>query len=198
MLAAAEIAAREMAGWRDSIAVGSLTQDHALYRPKQVMHLSCTLALLAAGEEEPDPFSCKRIQIIVDRFTEDDRFRGCSSVDATPRLFAEGRGLLQDWTSGRNAVGHLAAEEWQQHGIAVVWWRPHREDLRHQYVESDDAESPTLGTETEGKWQIRYRPVYGPSIPNNRCDPPHWVSPLWPWTHAADRQLDLLEVGGQK
>lgn len=196
MLVAHDTVAAEMNGWRDSIVVGSQTQDHALYRPGQVMHLACTLALLEAGVAEPDPLTLKRIEVIVDRFAEDDCYRACSAVDATPHLFAGGRGLLQDWTSGRNAVGGLAPDEWAEHGIAVVWWRPHREDLRYLYVEKDTETPLGLGEQTNDKWEIAYRPVYGPPIPNNHCDPPLWVRPQWPWTHAADRQLALLDAGG--
>jgi hypothetical protein len=186
----------EMEGWRDSIAADSLTQDHALYRPSRVMDLSCTLALIEAGIAEPDPFGCQRIEVRVDRFTNDDRHRACSSVDASPRHFADGGGLLRDWTSGRNSVGSLAPDEWAQLGIAVVWWRPHDEDLRYRYVETEAESVLRLGEETRERWEIPYRPVFGPPIINNHCDPPHWIRPHWPWIHAADRQLDLLDVGG--
>lgn len=192
MLIAANTVRSELGAWRDSIAVDSCTQDHALYRPSQVMDFSCTLALIAAGVAEPDPFACGRIEVRVDRFTDDGRHRACSSVDAAPRLFADGRGLLRDWTSGQNSVGALAPEEWAERRIAVVWWRPHDEDRRYQYVETEPGAPISLGVETKAKWEIPYRPVFGPPIPNNHCDPPHWVRPLWPWTHAADRQLDLL------
>lgn len=198
MLIAADTLKSELVGWRDSIAVDSMTQDHALYRPSQVMDFSCTLALIQGGIPEPDPFACRRIVIRVDRFTDDDRHRACSQVDASPQHFAEGGGLLGDWTGGRNSVGALAPEEWEEHGIAVVWWRPHDEDLRYRYIEAEADLALRLGDETQAKWEIPHRPVFGPPIPNNHCDPPHWVSPLWPWTHAADRQLDLLDMGGRR
>ncbi len=195
MVSVRDLLRGELEGWRDSIDPVSQTQDHALCRPSQVMDLSFTLALIEAGIAEPDPFACNRIEVRVDRFTEDDQHRACSSVDAAPRRFAEGRGLQGDWTSGRNCVGALAPEEWPEHEIAVVWWRPHDEQLRCQYVEAQGATLLVLGEEERDKWKIRYRPVFGPPIPNNHCDPPHWVRPLWPWTHAADRQLDLLGGG---
>lgn len=192
MVSAHALVSAELAAWRDSIEVDSWTQEHALYRPSKVMVRCCTLALIEAGIAEPDPFVCRRIEIEVDRFVDDDRHRACSSVDATPRLFADGRGLLSDWTSGRNALGAFAPEEWAEHGIAALWWRPHGEDLRYQYVETQPGAPLSLGAETQGQLEIPYRPVFGPPIPNNHCEAPNWVRPLWPWTHAADRQLELL------
>jgi hypothetical protein len=192
VLSPRDLIAAELAGWRDSIAADSWTQDHALYRPSKVMGHSCTLALIEAGIAEPDPFACKRIEVEVDRLGDEDCHRACSSLDATPRLFAEGRGLLGPRAPGHSSIGALAPEEWAQHGIAVIWWRPHDEDLRHRYVETQPGAPLSLGAETQDKWEIPYRPVLGPPIPNNHCDPPHWVRPLWPWTHAVDRQLDLL------
>lgn len=197
MVSTRDLVMRELLGWRDSIATDSWAQEHALYRPAQVMERACTLALIEAGAAEPDPFACKRIEVRVDRFSDDGQHRACSSVDAAPGLFAEGRGLLRDWTSGHNAVGALAAAEWAEHAIAVVWWRPHDEDLRYQYIEAGPDAPYRLGEETREEGEIPFRPVFGPPVPNNHCDPPNWVRPLWPWTHASDRQLDLLAGGSE-
>jgi hypothetical protein len=37
--------------------------------------------------------------------------------------------------------------------------------------------------------------VTGPRVPNNRCDSRR-VHPIYPWLHAAPRQLDLLAAVG--
>ena len=49
MLGVADTVRAELEGWRDSIVVDSQTQEHALYRPSQVIDFSCTLALISAG-----------------------------------------------------------------------------------------------------------------------------------------------------
>ncbi len=189
-----EMVERELCAWRESIVNGCQTQDHALYRPDRVMIYSCTLALIDAGHPEPDPFACSRIEVTVSRCASDGALRRCNSVDAHPGLFAKGRGLLRDWTSGRSAVGDLAAEEWAERGIAVVWWRPHSDDLLCEYIEAEPGDKLEVGEEKIGTYGERYLPVTGPPVPNNFCEPPHRVRPLYPWFHAADRQLDFLAV----
>jgi hypothetical protein len=187
---------RELRAWRESIIVGCQSQEHGLYRPDRVMIYSCTLALIDAGVAEPDPFAGSRIEVTVSRFDSEEALRSCSSVDAHPRLFAEGRGLLRDWTSGRNALGGFAPEEWADRGIAVVWWRPHSDDQLCQYIEGQPGAPLEVGEERTGTYGERYLPISGPPVPNNFCEPPHRVRPLYPWIHAADRQLDLLGLVG--
>jgi hypothetical protein len=190
-----DLVERELLSWRDSILEGCLTQDHGLYRPDRVIQYSCTLALIDAGFPEPDPFVCKRIEITVSRFTDPGSLRHCTSVDANPGKFAEGRGLRQDWTGGRNAIGDLAMDEWDDHGIAVVWWRPHNDGTLCEYVEAEPGAPLTVGERTTGDWGESYLPITGPPIPNNNIEPPYRVRPAWPWIHAASRQLDLLDLG---
>lgn len=187
---------RELDAWRESIIEDDQTQDHALYRPDRVMIYSSTLALIDAGIPEPDPFSCERIEVTVSRFAEGGALRSCSAVDARPRLFAEGRGLLHDWTGGQSAIGDLAPEEWAERRIAVVWWRPHDRGALCEYIEGAPGDPLEVGVEATGQWGERYLPITGPPVPNNLCEAPHRTHPLYPWVHAADRQLDFLGTDG--
>jgi hypothetical protein len=187
-----DLVRREASAWFESIDPDSNTQDHALYRPLQVMRCFCTLALIEAGFPEPDAMACERIEVDVDRYPEDERkVRSGSLLDPiAPGLFAEGGGRIHE------SLGALAPEEWTDHGIAVIWWQPHKGGQLYRYVETDPGADLTVGDPALNAWRETYLPVFGPPIPNNHCPPPHGIRPWWPWTHATDRQLDLLADGG--
>lgn len=182
-----DLVEREGLLWFESIDPDSDTQDHALYRPQQVMERFCTLALLDAGIPEPDPMVCERIEVSVHYCAEDESKvrRGYQFDPIRPGRLSEGDGLGY-------AFGALAPEEWGEHGIAAVWWAPRRGQLCH-YVEAEPGAELVLGEPAKNSWGETFLPVIGPPIPNNNCPPPHSIRPWWPWTHAADRQLDLLD-----
>lgn len=178
-----DLVEREGSAWLESIDPNSNTQGHALYRPGRGMRCFCTLALIEAGIPEPDPMACGRIEVKVDRFADDGQHRAGWSADATAERFAEG---------GHLVVGALAPEEWSEHGIAVVWWQPRKGGQLCHYIEAEPGAALALGEPAENEWHETYLPVLGPPVPNNHCPAPHSIRPWWPWTHAADRQLDLL------
>jgi hypothetical protein len=186
-----DLVKREGSAWFESIDPDSNTQDHALYRPGQVMQCFCALALIEAGFPEPDPMACERIEVDVDRYADDaSKVRSGARLEPiTPGRFAEGKGR------GYGALGALAPDEWGEHGIAVVWWRPRKGAQLCRYLETDPGADLTIGEPAENRWRETYLPVLGPPIPNNHCPAPHQTRPWWPWTHAADRQLDLLGAG---
>jgi hypothetical protein len=185
-----DLVKREASAWFESIDPDSDTQDHALYRPGQVMRCFCTLALIEAGFPEPDPMASERIEIDVDHYPDDEsRVRSGSQLEPIPPWrFAEGGGRAN------RSLGALAPEEWGEHGIAVVWWQPRQGAQLCHYLEADPCADLTVGEPAENEWRETYLPVFGPPIPNDHCPRPHAIRPWWPWTHAADRQLDLLAV----
>lgn len=185
-----DLVKREASTWFESIDPDSNTQDHALYRPGRAMECFCTLALIEAGTPEPDPMACERIETRVDRYPDDEgKVRsGFQHDPIRPGRLAEGEGLGY-------AFGALAPEEWPEHGIAVIWWQPYKGGQLYHYVETDTGADLTVGEPELNAWRETYLPVFGPPIPNNHCPPPHGIRPWWPWTHATDRQLDLLADG---
>lgn len=180
-----ELVEREERAWLESIR-GDNTQGDCLYKPGRVIQARICLALMD-GEAYDPPLSYSRAEILVDWLTADADCRRGNSFDVTPRRFAEGHGIIADWTGGAGEVGDRAVAEWGGE-IAIVWWRPHGTDsLLCEY--RPGRAGVWLDVD---RWGNEVVAVGGPPVPNNRCDPPHRYRLMLPWSAAGERQLDLF------